>query len=95
MHVGSDVIARLINHPQPEMAVIYREAWDDVEGFVLRMDVCQSTLRHYISRSLAWSERDWLTVMGGIAMRLQYAHKAGYVHGDLKPSNGAWQSCRC
>lgn len=71
------------------MAVFYHESWDDPEGYVVRMDKYQSTLRHYIIRDQPWHERNWLLVMGGIAMRLHLAHLAGYVHGDLKPSNGA------
>ena len=86
VHVDRNTVDLLIRNPRPE---VYWDVWDDPEGVVVRMHEYPSTLRDFIIRDQPWHQKHWLLVMGGVSMRLELAHQAGYVHGDLKPSNGA------
>jgi serine/threonine protein kinase len=85
-----EVVDRIIRYPRPDIEVGYRERWDDPEGLVILMDEHQFALRRWISENYVWYQFEWIPVMAGIAIRLAHAHAEGYVHKDLKPSNGSF-----
>lgn len=88
--INLDVIDRIIHFPRPEIEVRYKDRWNDLEGLIVLMDEHQFSLRRWITENQVWYQPDWLTVMAGIAIRLALAHAEGYIHKDLKPSNGSF-----
>jgi hypothetical protein len=86
------VVDGIIQRPRPDIAVVYRQRWDDPEGLVIRMDEHQYSLRRWISDNRVWYRFGWIPIIAGIAYRLAHAHAINEVHKDLKPSNSSFPS---
>lgn len=87
VRVDLDAVDRIIRFPRPDIEVVYRDRWDDMEGVVILMDDHQFALRRWITENQVWYEFDWIPIMAGVAIRLAHAHARNIVHMDLKPSN--------
>ena len=52
------------------------------------MDAHQSTLKNVIDAKAELNNVEWMVIMFGLFTCLAKIHERGFVHGDLKPSNG-------
>lgn len=95
VQVNMEVVDGIIARPRPDIAVVYRQRWDDPEGLVILMDEHQFSLRRWLTENQVWYQFDWIPIMAGIAIRLAHAHAVGACHMDLKPSNGSFPLISC
>lgn len=94
VQVDEAVVNQLLNHPRPDFAVGYKlsATFKDSSGSVIIMDRHDWTIRDLLLNSKMPKE-SWLYAMAGIARCLSNAHASGFIHMDLKPSNGLIYVC--
>jgi tRNA A-37 threonylcarbamoyl transferase component Bud32 len=71
-----------------DAAVAYHEIFRHSKGDILLMDAHQRTLKNVIDEGVELNNLEWMVIMFGLFNCLAKIHERGFVHGDLKPSNG-------
>lgn len=72
----------------PDGTYVYLDYWDDAEGLAILREDYDVNLRTLISPHYQITDKQWFSIMLGIASRLAVTHSANKEHGDLCPSNG-------
>ncbi|HEY8601737.1 MAG TPA: protein kinase [Thermomicrobiales bacterium] len=71
----------------PNILPIYEFAQYDGRAYIVRQHTDGGTLRAYLREAGILSVPDALALLRPVATALDYAHRQGFVHGNLRPSN--------
>ena len=78
---------RLSQLRHPRILPIYDFGEHDGRAYLVRQQTDGGTLRAYLRESGPLAVAEALTLLRPIATALDYAHRQGFVHGNLRPSN--------